>query len=321
MQAETVSFLLDLNRQFYQTFGEAFAATRRRIQPGIQRALETIPLRGRWLDLGCGSGALAARWARDNRKGLYLGLDFSPVLLQEARAALPDPLPAGLDIQFLPADLSHPHWPRGLPAGSFDGVLAFAVLHHLPSRQLQARVLSQVRALLTPGQRFIFSVWQFQRSPKLMTRVQPWSTLPQLDPNDLEPGDTPADAVQLPNGKILIAWGRNIGDWRSGPKYRFAYTLLKPASLARAAPVRALFKPKSYEPDALAVGVTYDEQGNGIILWNSSGPPQRDIFYTRISRSSGAALTATMPIAAGIGNPNILINPREGLTTNLPPAP
>lgn len=193
MQAETVSFLLDLNRQFYQTFGEAFAATRRRIQPGIQRALETIPLRGRWLDLGCGSGALAARWARDNRKGLYLGLDFSPVLLQEARAALPDPLPAGLDIQFLPADLSHPHWPQGLPAGSFDGVLAFAVLHHLPSRQLQARVLSQVRALLSPGQRFIFSVWQFQRSPKLMTRVQPWSTLPQLDPSDLEPGDTLLD--------------------------------------------------------------------------------------------------------------------------------
>ena len=151
--------------------------------------------------------------------------------------------------------------------------------------------------------------------------MQPWSTLPPLDPNDLEPGDTPADAVQLPNGRILIAWGRNIGDWRSGPQYRFAYTLLKPASLARAAPVCSLSKPKSYEPDVLAVGVTYDEQGNGIILWNSSGPPQRDIFYTRISRSSGAALTATMPIAAGIGNPNILINPREGLTTNLPPAP
>ncbi|GAP16808.1 hypothetical protein, partial [Levilinea saccharolytica] len=71
----------------------------------------------------------------------------------------------------------------------------------------------------------------------------------------------------------------------------------------------------------VAVGVTYDEQGNGILLWNSSGPPQRDIFFTRISRSSGAALTATMPIAAGIDNPNIVINPREGLTTNLPPAP
>jgi tRNA (uracil-5-)-methyltransferase TRM9 len=59
MRSETVSILLDLNRQFYQQFGAAFSATRQRIQPGVARLLERLPLQGRWLDLGCGNGELA----------------------------------------------------------------------------------------------------------------------------------------------------------------------------------------------------------------------------------------------------------------------
>ena len=59
MQENVIQQLLDINFQFYQTFGEAFAATRRRVQPGIRKVLERIPDKGKWLDLGCGSGGLA----------------------------------------------------------------------------------------------------------------------------------------------------------------------------------------------------------------------------------------------------------------------
>jgi tRNA (uracil-5-)-methyltransferase TRM9 len=191
MHPTTQSFLLDLNRQFYQTFGRAFAATRRRIQPGVRGVLEQIPADGHWVDLGCGSGALANVWAEIGRKGFYLGLDFSAALLEEARQGL-KPVPQGLDVHFERADLADPGWSRGLGDASFDGALAFAVLHHLPGVDLRQRVLEDVRRLLKPGGLFVHSEWQFQHSPKLMARRQPWETIGLTDA-DVEAGDTLLD--------------------------------------------------------------------------------------------------------------------------------
>ena len=59
MHPHTIQALLDLNRRFYHDFGPAFAATRRRLQPGVLRAVGQLPQSGYWLDLGCGSGELA----------------------------------------------------------------------------------------------------------------------------------------------------------------------------------------------------------------------------------------------------------------------
>ena len=196
MHASTAARLLSLNRQFYQTFGQAFAETRRRIQPGVRQALEIIPPSGRWLDLGCGSGALAVEWARQKRQGLYLGIDFSVELLDEARRAVQDVAVEGLQITFLPADLSVPGWQPVLQGPGhgrpFDGALAFAVLHHLPGAVLRQQVLRQVHDLLALGGQFIHSEWQFQYSERLMARRQPWESI-GLHEEDLEEGDTLLD--------------------------------------------------------------------------------------------------------------------------------
>jgi SAM-dependent methyltransferase len=195
MQAATAARLLSLNRQFYQTFGKAFAETRRRIQPGIRRALDLIPPSGRWLDLGCGPGTLALEWSRRGpvrRQGEYLGLDFSPQLLEEARQAVLGQALPGLHIHFLPADLSMPGWEIAVQGRPFDGVLAFAVLHHLPGAGLRRQVLRQVHELLVPGGWFIHSEWQFQHSLKLMARRLPWDRI-GLQDEDLEEGDTLLD--------------------------------------------------------------------------------------------------------------------------------
>lgn len=192
MDAKTSQKLLDINDQFYQTFAAAFAATRRRIQPGIHRILASIPPEGCWLDLGCGSGALSAEWARQKRRGLYLGLDFSEELLAEACQAAAEMDHPGLEIRFGCADLGSPDWSAGLEVSSFDGVLAFASLHHLPGYDLRLNILRQVHRLLKPGGVFYHSEWQFQHSPKLLARRQPWSAA-GLDETALEPGDTLLD--------------------------------------------------------------------------------------------------------------------------------
>ena len=192
MQASVSEKLLQINNVFYQNFGAAFAATRRRIQPGIRRALTRIPLQGDWLDLGCGSGALALEWAQQGRSGAYVGLDFSAALLDEARQTIANCTHPGLEISFHACNLGQPDWPDVLEASQFDGVLAFASLHHLPGYELRCSILQQARRLLVSGGLFIHSEWQFQHSPRLVARVLPWEKV-GLKTADLEEGDSLLD--------------------------------------------------------------------------------------------------------------------------------
>ena len=74
----------------------------------------------------------------------------------------------------------------------FDVILAFAVLHHLPGDGCAPGLLRQAHSLLIPGGLFIHSNWQFQHSPSLMARRQPWETI-GLAEEDVEAGDTLLD--------------------------------------------------------------------------------------------------------------------------------
>jgi SAM-dependent methyltransferase len=193
MNQTTIDSLLNINRQFYESFGPAFAATRRRVQNGVRRVLANLPDSGSWLDVGCGSGSVAVEWLRSGRRSAYLGLDFSASLLQEARSALNAAAPATGAVRFAQANLADANWPAAAASHApFQGGLAFAVLHHLPSAELRLAVLRDLHRLITPGGWLAHSHWQFQHSPKLLARVLPWQTA-GLDPAALEPGDTLLD--------------------------------------------------------------------------------------------------------------------------------
>ncbi|MCJ7626273.1 MAG: class I SAM-dependent methyltransferase, partial [Anaerolineaceae bacterium] len=202
---ETIEHLLELNRRFYQTFGGAFAATRRRIQTGVKLAIDRLPDDGIWLDIGCGSGALAQQLLmHTRRRGRYVGLDFSSSLLEEARKTVAVEPAGAFKVEFLQADLSDPTWEDILGDVSFDVVLAFAVLHHLPGFDLRVRLMRQIREHLSPAGCFIHSEWQFQHSERLMARRVPWNTVGIAD-QDVETGDTLLDwRSSLPGQKEKV---------------------------------------------------------------------------------------------------------------------
>ncbi len=194
MNSEVLTKLLEVNRRFYSEFGEAFAATRRRIQPGVNRVLGMIPTDrpSDWLDLGCGSGALGRIWAEQKRSGTYTGMDFSRPLLAEAERVTSDLSDERLQIRYRFGDLMDPAWPAVFEGKQFDGVLAFASLHHIPGKENHRQIFTEVRKLLEKDGWFIFSVWQFQNSPKLMQRVQTWERI-GLSEDQVEEGDTLLD--------------------------------------------------------------------------------------------------------------------------------
>jgi SAM-dependent methyltransferase len=171
MDPGTAARLIDINRQFYDRFGGSFSATRRRLQPGVRRALGMLHGDESIVDLGCGNGELARELARRGHRGPYLGLDFSRPLLEEA-----DGQPEGFSAKFMAMDLTQlpSRLAELLASGQWSMVTAFAVLHHIPSRELRLELLRIVHRLLKLGGLFIHSNWQFLNSEKLKARIQPW---------------------------------------------------------------------------------------------------------------------------------------------------
>jgi len=209
MLPSTIQRLLALNHQFYQTFAAQFSLTRQRLQPGVRRLLPSLPLDACLLDLGCGNGELARQLQAGGFHGHYLGLDFSPALLGEAANHLP---PEHFTFQSL--DLASQDWALRI-SPPFDRVLAFAILHHIPSQALRQNIAAQIHQLLAPDGLFLHSHWQFLDSPRLSKRIQPWSAA-GMDETLLEPGD------------YLL-------DWRSGGNALRYVHLLSEAELAELA--------------------------------------------------------------------------------------
>ncbi|MBA2719264.1 MAG: class I SAM-dependent methyltransferase [Chloroflexi bacterium] len=102
-----------------------------------------IPPGGDVLELGCGAGLpMTAALARGRN---LTGVDISEAQLERARANVPG-------ATFLQADLTTLAW----PAGSFDAVVAFYVLTHVP-REHHAELLARIRRWLRPGGVFLAS--------------------------------------------------------------------------------------------------------------------------------------------------------------------
>ncbi len=193
MHLEIVKKLIELNQQFYQTFALQFSATRERLQPGVAQVLESIPPKANILDLGCGNGELSQNLVERDHEGQYIGVDFSAELLEVANAGSAN----SPNVSFVRADLSIPDWisPFTIQKSQFDIILAFAALHHLPSRELHLKTLRNIHTVLTPAGRFIHSNWQFLNSPRLKTRIQPWEKIGLI-------------VDQVDSGDYLLDWRR-----------------------------------------------------------------------------------------------------------------
>lgn len=189
MDSQAANRLIEINRGFYDWFGDSFSATRQRLQPGVRKILESIAADDSVLDLGCGNGLFLRELHGRGHRAPLLGVDFSLPLLREAESTP--------GVEFREADLTQlavnseklsvssgqlsvtDHWSL---------ITMFATLHHIPSIELRLNILKTVRSLLKPNGRFYLSNWQFLNSAKLRARIQPWSRV-GLSDSDVDEGD------------------------------------------------------------------------------------------------------------------------------------
>lgn len=127
-----------------------------------------VPAGARWLDVGCGTGALSQAILDRHLPAAVLGIDPSEGFLAHARRQVTDPrveFRSG-GAQALP-----------VPDAAFDAVVSGLVLNFVPD---QARAAAELRRAARPGAVVAAYVWDYAEGMQMMRRF--WDAAIDLDP-------------------------------------------------------------------------------------------------------------------------------------------
>jgi SAM-dependent methyltransferase len=137
----------DLVRRGYDQCSDAFSQARMSASPAaLAPLLDLLSDGSAVLDLGCGVGVPIARALAERHE--VVGVDFSEAQIRRAEANVPA-------ARFFCADILS----ADFPSESFDAVVSFYVVFHLP-REQHAEVFRRVHGWLRPGGYFVVTVSQ-----------------------------------------------------------------------------------------------------------------------------------------------------------------
>jgi SAM-dependent methyltransferase len=140
-----------------------------------------VPARRRWLDVGCGTGALTEVIVEDGGARSVVGIDPSASFLQHALARSFETA----EVQFLQGDA------LALPVGSvdFDAVVSGLVLNFVPE---PTRMIGEMVRAARPGGTVALYVWDVSTGGmELIARF--WEAATAVDPD----ADTPDEAQRF----------------------------------------------------------------------------------------------------------------------------
>ena len=175
MRSETSKKILEENRRSYDRMAKEFSNTRSNFWEELVFLKEHADPEMRLLDIGCGNGRFYA--VVRERQVQYTGVDNSTGLLAEARKRFPE-------AHFVEGDAT------ALPFldASFDIAYSFAVVHHIPGRELQDTFFTEAARVLRPGGTLIITAWYLWR-PRYLTRLLLQAVRSMLFLSPLEVGD------------------------------------------------------------------------------------------------------------------------------------
>ena len=160
----------------------------RRIAAEFVRRLDVPPAR-RWLDAGCGTGALTAAVLAAAEPAVVVGVDRSHGFLTEAHARLPGAGFAVGDATALPA-----------PDESFDAVVSGLALNFVP-RPLRA--VAEFARVAAPGAVVAAYVWDYAGGMRMMRHF--WDAAREVDPAAADQDEGPRFPICHPEA-LREAW-------------------------------------------------------------------------------------------------------------------
>jgi SAM-dependent methyltransferase len=153
MNKRAKQFLLQAVARNYENIAFDFDQSRQRpMKPLVHEISKSLnlPAGARVLDLGCGNACFLPVLSLYQKDFFYLGIDGSVNLVELAKKNQGDHFKI---LNILDLDK--------LAEKDFDIIFSWAVLHHIPGKDLRQEVLEKVFAKLQDRGRFVFSVWKF----------------------------------------------------------------------------------------------------------------------------------------------------------------
>ena len=166
----------------------------RRIAERFVRQLDA-PASRRWLDVGCGTGALTSAVLTAADPAEVVGADPSEGFLKTARASVTDPRASFTlaDARSLP-----------FPDDRFDVVVSGLVLNFVPD---PARAAAEIARVTVPGGRAAAYLWDLAEGMELIRRF--WDAAVALDPATAELDEATRFPICRPD-RLEALW-RNAG--------------------------------------------------------------------------------------------------------------
>jgi 2-polyprenyl-3-methyl-5-hydroxy-6-metoxy-1,4-benzoquinol methylase len=194
METTTIRQLNQLNQQFYQTVAESFDKSRQYFWQGwaqLEPYLEKLQENQKQLtvlDVGCGNGRFAEFLLEKKLQFNYVGVDNNQKLLSIAAKNLTK---TKIKFELKKIDLVEELLSGTLSQNfekKFDLIVAFGILHHIPSFELRLKFFQELATLIKPPAYLITTAWQFALENRFSNRVIKPNAI-NLDPRDLEKND------------------------------------------------------------------------------------------------------------------------------------
>ncbi|HQM15660.1 MAG TPA: class I SAM-dependent methyltransferase [Candidatus Woesebacteria bacterium] len=193
MKSAIINTLNKLNQDFYGQVCDSFNKTRQNAWTGWQALvpfIKQLPSPRRVLDLGCGNARFAKFLHSAHIQSIYHGIDSNSELLSLAKNSFSDSDSyqlAQLDIIQTIQDL--PTIPAELDQKHYDLVVAFGLLHHIPSYQLRLNFLRLITHLLqNKNSLAVISAWQFASDNRIKNKLVSPTTI-GIDAQEIEKSD------------------------------------------------------------------------------------------------------------------------------------
>jgi tRNA (uracil-5-)-methyltransferase TRM9 len=187
MSPTDAASLIVLNTRFYAAIAHDFDDSRQYFWPGWRQLDALISSSKSVLDVACGNGRFGQYCRTIEPTIYYTGVDNSPILLENARASLPESDTVFYEKNILFSDYGDTQ--------TGDLVVCFGFLHHIPSVELRQQFFQMLGRSVAPQGKIVLSLWQFEKNRTLMSR-----TIAQ-------PGDK-FENVLLENGDYILDWKR-----------------------------------------------------------------------------------------------------------------
>lgn len=160
MKKEYANQLLAMSKDGYEKIAGDFSRTRGKFWDELLFVRDLIPEGARVLDVGCGNGRFFS--TLEDRNITYTGIDFSKGLIDIAEERYANDTRA----TFMVGDaLALP-----FPDNSFDTVVSFAVIHHIPSKEYHMQFFRELARVTKPSGLIVVTAWN-------VWRAKPWAIL------------------------------------------------------------------------------------------------------------------------------------------------